>query len=174
MSAHFVERDPNTLHYSTYAAGMYLARAGHPDVESCIAGLRQYSFAYEEAKGQADQIERTYNHTLQQRVTPLQHTPVHHTPLPHELNGHHIEHQTPHMPVQHVSLIVWQPGAIFLTWLSLYSMFLFNHRTSKHTASRGSAAMLVDYLKCVYCAYTISSPLIDQAVSIPSHLPLTS
>lgn len=149
---------------------MYLARAGHPDVESCIAGLRQYSFAYEEAKGQADQIERTYNHVLQQRVTPLQHTPVHHTPLPHELNGHHIEHQTPHMPVQHVSLIVWQPEAI-LTRLSLHSMFLFNHPTSKHTANKDSAAMLVDYLKRD-CAYTTSSPLID--VSIPSHLPLTS
>jgi hypothetical protein len=173
MSAHLVDRDPNTLHYSTYAAGMYLARVGHPDVESCIAGLRQYSFAYEEANGQADQIQRTYNHTLQQRVTPLQHTPVHHTPLPHELNGHHIEHHTPHMPVQHVSLIVWQLEAT-LTRISLHSMFLFNRRTSKHTANKDSAAMLVDYLKRVYCAYTTSSPLIDQDVSTRSHLPLTS
>ena len=140
---------------------MYLARAGHPDVESCIAGLRQYSFAYEEAKGQADQIERTYNHAVQQRVTPLQHTPVHHTPVHHTplLNGHHIEHHTPHIPVQHVSHIVWQPETI-LTRLSLYSMFLFNHPTSKHTANKDSVAMLVDYLKRVYCAYTTSSHLL--------------
>lgn len=47
------------LHYSTYAAGLLLARQGRPEAVNCISGLRQYAFAYEEAHIQADELEAT-------------------------------------------------------------------------------------------------------------------
>ncbi|CAE6414217.1 unnamed protein product [Rhizoctonia solani] len=53
----YLRLDPNVLHYSTYAAGLLLARQGRPEAVNCITGLRQYAFAYEEAHIQADEIE---------------------------------------------------------------------------------------------------------------------
>jgi len=42
-------------------AGFLLARLGRPEVRSCISGLQQYSFAYEEAADQANDMTRIYN-----------------------------------------------------------------------------------------------------------------
>jgi len=47
---------PSCLH-----SGFLLARLGRPEVQSCISGLRQYSFAYEEAADQANEMARIYN-----------------------------------------------------------------------------------------------------------------
>lgn len=42
-------------------SGFLLARLGRPEVQSCISGLQQYSFAYEEAADQANEMARIYN-----------------------------------------------------------------------------------------------------------------
>ena len=47
---------PTCLH-----SGFLLARLGRPEVQSCISGLQQYSFAYEEAADQANEMARIYN-----------------------------------------------------------------------------------------------------------------
>ncbi|QRW00019.1 multidrug resistance regulator 2 [Ceratobasidium sp. AG-Ba] len=66
----YLRLDPNVLHYSTYAAGLLLARQGRPETVNCITGLRQYAFAYEEAHTQADELESilaTFNRERTQR-----------------------------------------------------------------------------------------------------------
>ena len=42
-------------------SGLLLAKLGRPEVQSCISGLQQYSFAYEEAADQANEMARIYN-----------------------------------------------------------------------------------------------------------------
>jgi len=42
-------------------SGFLLARLGRPEVQSCISGLQQYSFAYEEAAEQANEMARIYS-----------------------------------------------------------------------------------------------------------------
>ncbi|KAH7340911.1 hypothetical protein B0J17DRAFT_716088 [Rhizoctonia solani] len=74
----YLRLDPNVLHYSTYAAGLLLARQGRPEAVNCITGLRQYAFAYEEAHIQADEIEATLkavNRERSQREQDDQHLP---------------------------------------------------------------------------------------------------
>ncbi|KAJ1309737.1 hypothetical protein OPQ81_006502 [Rhizoctonia solani] len=74
----YLRLDPNVLHYSTYAAGLLLARQGRPEAVNCITGLRQYAFAYEEAHIQADEIEATLkavNRERTQREQDDQHLP---------------------------------------------------------------------------------------------------
>lgn len=39
---------------------MLLARLGRPEVSNCIAGLKQYNYAYEEAGEEAVQMESIY------------------------------------------------------------------------------------------------------------------
>lgn len=41
-------------------SGFLLARLGRPEVQTCISGLRQYSYAYEEAADQASEMARIY------------------------------------------------------------------------------------------------------------------
>jgi hypothetical protein len=41
-------------------AGLLLARLGRPEVINCISGLQQYSFAYEEAAEQANEMQKIY------------------------------------------------------------------------------------------------------------------
>lgn len=48
------------MQYSTFAAGMFLARSGRPETESCIKGLNQCSIAYEEMQAQAIEMERAF------------------------------------------------------------------------------------------------------------------
>lgn len=42
-------------------SGFLLARLGRPEVQSCISGLQQYCFVYEEAADQANEMARIYN-----------------------------------------------------------------------------------------------------------------
>jgi hypothetical protein len=49
------------MHISVILAGTLLARLGRPEVTNCIAGLRQYSYAYEEAGDQAEDMSRLFN-----------------------------------------------------------------------------------------------------------------
>lgn len=42
-------------------SGFLLARLGRPEVQSCISGLQQYSYAYEEAADQASEMSRIYH-----------------------------------------------------------------------------------------------------------------
>ncbi|KAG8809488.1 hypothetical protein FRC17_003423, partial [Serendipita sp. 399] len=67
----YLRLDPNILHFSTYAAGMFLARYGKPEVKTCIQGLEQYSFAYEEAHEQAQWMQQVYANSLHQLQPPL-------------------------------------------------------------------------------------------------------
>ncbi|KAG8961186.1 hypothetical protein FRC03_005692 [Tulasnella sp. 419] len=78
----YLRLDPNTLHYSTYVAGLLLARSGRPEVVNCIQGLKQYGLAYEDALDQAAELEHIYaitsaairNHVYSQSpVTPQNH-----------------------------------------------------------------------------------------------------
>lgn len=60
----YLRLDPNILHFSTYAAGMFLARNGKAEVRTCIKGLEQYSFAYEEAFEQAKWMQQVYTSSI--------------------------------------------------------------------------------------------------------------
>lgn len=52
------------MHVSIIQAGTLLARLGRPEVENCIKGLQQYSYAYEECMEQAAEISRTYHQAV--------------------------------------------------------------------------------------------------------------
>ena len=52
------------MHFSCLTAGMLLARLGRPEVSNCIAGLKQYNYAYEEAGEEAVQMETIYSAAL--------------------------------------------------------------------------------------------------------------
>lgn len=52
------------MHVSIIQAGSLLARLGRPEVNNCIEGLLQYSYAYEETREKANQIRRVYEQTL--------------------------------------------------------------------------------------------------------------
>ncbi|EGO23988.1 hypothetical protein SERLADRAFT_450284 [Serpula lacrymans var. lacrymans S7.9] len=56
----YLRLDPAVMHVSCINAGMFLARLGRPEVQTCIAGLEQYTYAYEEAGEQATEIKRVY------------------------------------------------------------------------------------------------------------------
>lgn len=74
--------DPAAMHVSCFQAGMLLARLGRPEAHNCIAGLEQYSYAYEEARGQVTEMKLAatsaqagdfdFNHmaSLVPRITP--------------------------------------------------------------------------------------------------------
>lgn len=53
--------DPAAMLPTCLHSGFLLARLGRPEVQSCISGLRQYSYAYEEAADQASEMARIYN-----------------------------------------------------------------------------------------------------------------
>lgn len=52
--------DSAVMHVSCIQAGTLLGRLGRPEVQNCIAGLEQYSYAYEECAEQAAEIRRLY------------------------------------------------------------------------------------------------------------------
>jgi hypothetical protein len=76
------------MHISCILAGTLLARLGRPEVSNCIAGLEQYSYAYEEAGDQANEMSRLFqrvrygdlelNHmaSVITRVAPVSSPPV--------------------------------------------------------------------------------------------------
>jgi len=56
----YLRLDPAVMHISCILAGTLLARLGRPEVSNCIAGLEQYSYAYEEAGDQANEMSRLF------------------------------------------------------------------------------------------------------------------
>ncbi|CAA7261362.1 unnamed protein product [Cyclocybe aegerita] len=56
----YLRLDPAVMHISCILAGTLLARLGRPEVSNCIAGLKQYSYAYEEAGDQANEMNRLF------------------------------------------------------------------------------------------------------------------
>jgi hypothetical protein len=56
--------DPAVMHVSCIQAGTLLARLGRPEVKHCIDGLEQYSYSYEEAGDQANEMKRTYHQAI--------------------------------------------------------------------------------------------------------------
>ncbi|CCA70194.1 hypothetical protein PIIN_04133 [Serendipita indica DSM 11827] len=95
----YLRLDPNILHFSTYAAGMFLARNGKPEVKTCIKGLEQYSFAYEEAFEQAKWMQQVYSSVIHHQQLPIQQTL--HSPASSigSSNGHHYAMDTAQDPL---------------------------------------------------------------------------
>ncbi|KAH8104801.1 hypothetical protein BXZ70DRAFT_922466 [Cristinia sonorae] len=56
----YLRLDSAVMHVSCIQAGTLLARLGRPEVQNCINGLEQYSYAYEECAEQAAEIRRLY------------------------------------------------------------------------------------------------------------------
>jgi len=56
----YLKLDPAVMHFSCLTSGTLLARLGRPEVTNCIAGLKQYGYAYEEAVEEASEMERAY------------------------------------------------------------------------------------------------------------------
>ncbi|KIJ64481.1 hypothetical protein HYDPIDRAFT_132385 [Hydnomerulius pinastri MD-312] len=60
----YLKLDPAVMHVSIIQAGFLLARLARPEVQNCIEGLEQYSYAYEETKETSQQIRREYEQAL--------------------------------------------------------------------------------------------------------------
>ncbi|KAL5482795.1 hypothetical protein ACEPAI_9390 [Sanghuangporus weigelae] len=60
----YLKLDPAVMHFSCLTSGTFLARLGRPEVSNCIAGLKQYNYAYEEAGEEAIEMERVYSTAL--------------------------------------------------------------------------------------------------------------
>jgi hypothetical protein len=60
----YLKLDPAVMHVSIIQAGFFLARLGRPEVQNCIEGLEQYSYAYEETKELSRMIRRDYDQAL--------------------------------------------------------------------------------------------------------------
>ncbi len=56
----YLRLDPAAMHVSCNYAGILLARFGRPEVQNCIEGLEQYSYSYEEAADQAQELRRLF------------------------------------------------------------------------------------------------------------------
>ncbi|KAI6122479.1 hypothetical protein EDD16DRAFT_764512 [Pisolithus croceorrhizus] len=91
----YLKLDTAVMHVSIIRAGVFLARLGRPEVQNCIEGLRQYTYAYEETGDQAEQIERTYKQTavdgpnFQRMASVIPRTsPHHHAHSDLKTNGH--------------------------------------------------------------------------------------
>ncbi|KZT09351.1 uncharacterized protein LAESUDRAFT_756976 [Laetiporus sulphureus 93-53] len=60
----YLKLDSAVMHVSIIQAGMLLARLGRPEVQNCIDGLQQYSYAYEECAEQANEMQRLYHQAV--------------------------------------------------------------------------------------------------------------
>ncbi|KAH9955162.1 hypothetical protein BC827DRAFT_1238625 [Russula dissimulans] len=97
----YLRLDPAVMHVSCNYAGILLARFGRPEVQNCIEGLEQYSYSYEEAADQAQELRRLFalaragrsdfTHMTSAVARQQQHPSPHH------------QHQHPHQPHQHRS-----------------------------------------------------------------------
>ncbi|KAI9465043.1 hypothetical protein BJY52DRAFT_1114446 [Lactarius psammicola] len=56
----YLRLDPAAMHVSCNYGGILLARLGRPEVQNCIEGLEQYSYSYEEAADQAQELRRLF------------------------------------------------------------------------------------------------------------------
>jgi hypothetical protein len=90
----YLRLDPAVMHVSCNYAGILLARFGRPEVQNCIEGLEQYSYSYEEAADQAQELRRLFalaragqtdfthmaNAVSRQQQHPHAHSHQHHSP----------------------------------------------------------------------------------------------
>lgn len=60
-SNRYLRLDPAAMLAPCLHSGFFLARLGRPEVQTCISGLRQYSYAYEEAADQGNEMARIYS-----------------------------------------------------------------------------------------------------------------
>ncbi|KAF9220971.1 hypothetical protein BS17DRAFT_293506 [Gyrodon lividus] len=60
----YLKLDPAVMHVSIRQAGFFLAHLARPEVQNCIEGLEQYSYAYEETKKIAQDIRGNYERAL--------------------------------------------------------------------------------------------------------------
>lgn len=56
----YLRLDPAAMLISCNYAGALLARFGRPELQNCIEGLEQYSYSYEEAGDQAQELRRLF------------------------------------------------------------------------------------------------------------------
>ena len=52
------------MHLSCLTSGTFLARLGRSEVSNCVAGLKQYNYAYEKAGEEAIEMDRVYSTVL--------------------------------------------------------------------------------------------------------------
>ncbi|KAG9315917.1 hypothetical protein JVU11DRAFT_3568 [Chiua virens] len=116
----YLKLDPAVMHVSIIHAGYFLARVGRPEVQNCIEGLEQYSYAYEETKEIAQQIRRDYEQALingpslneMSNTVPRRSASAEATTASSSTNGNGI-HQAPHDPMS--SDITGLPAVQYLT-----------------------------------------------------------
>ncbi|KAF8490785.1 hypothetical protein F5888DRAFT_1620637 [Russula emetica] len=102
----YLRLDPAVMHVSCNYAGILLARFGRPEVQNCIEGLEQYSYSYEEAADQAQELRRLFalaragqtdfTHMASAVARQQQH------PHPHPHNHSHQQQQPTQAPPQHL------------------------------------------------------------------------
>lgn len=105
------------MHVSIIQSGFFLARLGRPEVQNCIEGLEQYSYAYEETKELSQMIRREYEQTLikgpsfheMSNTIPRRTPPVDTTNATSSPNGngvHHAHHDSMVSPMSSPSSLV--------------------------------------------------------------------
>ncbi|KAH9985531.1 hypothetical protein BJV77DRAFT_1071377 [Russula vinacea] len=102
----YLRLDPAVMHVSCNYAGILLARFGRPEVQNCIEGLEQYSYSYEEAAEQAQELRRLFalaragqtdfTHMASAVVRQQQHPHTHSHSHPH--HSPQQQHQHPPQP----------------------------------------------------------------------------
>ncbi|KAL5512814.1 hypothetical protein ACEPAG_3080 [Sanghuangporus baumii] len=106
----YLKLDPAVMHFSCLTSGTFLARLGRPEVSNCIAGLKQYNYAYEEAGEEAIEMERVYSTALsgESDLTHMASVALSHqqgTVSPQHGHGHTHGHEQPmvvdHPPAYH-------------------------------------------------------------------------
>lgn len=111
----YLRLDPNVLHFAVYTAGMLLAKLGKEEVLDCIAGLKQYGYAYEETFDQAEEMERLY-----QQNTLIA------NPLNFTLDG---------VLAPHAHNIPVLPPVSFRPWTNIHLSDPYNHQSFYSTVS---------------------------------------
>lgn len=97
----YLRLDPAVMHVSCNYAGILLARFGRPEVQNCIEGLEQYSYSYEEAAEQAQELRRLFAlaRAGQMDFTHMASAVVRRQQHPHP-HPHDHSHQLQHLPSQ--------------------------------------------------------------------------
>lgn len=137
---------------------MFLARSGRPEVKTCIKGLEQYSYAYEEAYQQAQWMQRVYAEV----IDPSNRNP--------QLQSHHSHRPAQTHPLHHSSLSsssssMNSTGAAGMDPASAISIYMSMNseggsNPSLHEVRRLFSAQVVAY--CFYASLLTLSLLLLQ------------
>lgn len=104
----YLRLDAAVMHVSCNYAGILLARFGRPEVQNCIEGLEQYSYSYEEAAEQAQELRRLFalaragQTDFTHMASAVVHQQQHPHPHPHNQSPqhHHSPQQQQQQPTQ--------------------------------------------------------------------------